>query len=146
MDLDFEKFSLLLLISGVVAVLTRRLRFPYSVGLVVAGILLTLLPVRLTVVLTKDLLFTALLPPLIFEAAFALEWNGLRNQLTVVLVLATLGVVLSAGATAVGMHYFVNWTWTSALLFGVLIAATDPVSVVATFKEAKAQRRLLMLV
>ncbi len=146
MDLDFEKFALLLLISGVVAMLTRRLHFPYSVGLVAAGILLTLLPLRPTVVLTKDLLFTALLPPLIFEAAYALDWKGLRKQLPVVLVLATLGVVLSAGATAAGMHYLVSWTWTSALLFGVLIAATDPVSVVATFKEAKVHGRLLMLV
>jgi CPA1 family monovalent cation:H+ antiporter len=37
------------------------------------------------------------------------------------------------------MHYLARWQWLGALVFGVLIAATDPVSVVATFKEAKAQ-------
>jgi NhaP-type Na+/H+ or K+/H+ antiporter len=48
----------------------------------------------------------------------------------------TLGVLLAAAVTAVGMHYALGWNWGSAIIFGVLIAATDPVSVIATFKEA----------
>jgi CPA1 family monovalent cation:H+ antiporter len=44
------------------------------------------------------------------------------------------------------MHYLAKWQWISALIFGVLIAATDPVSVIATFKEARAQGRLLVLI
>jgi CPA1 family monovalent cation:H+ antiporter len=96
--------------------------------------------------LTKDLIFTALLPPLLFEAAFYIDWNQLRRDFSVIVVLATLGVVLSACVTALGMHYLAHWQWLGALVFGVLIAATDPVSVVATFREAKAQGRLLVLV
>ena len=114
--------------------------------MVAAGIVVALLPFSPQVSLTKELLFTALLPPLIFEAAFQLNWKQLRVDLPVVLVLATVGVVLSAGATAVGMHYLAGWQWLNALVFGVLIAATDPVSVIATFKEAKAQGRLLLIV
>jgi CPA1 family monovalent cation:H+ antiporter len=113
---------------------------------VVAGIVLAALPFAPNVNLTKDLIFTALLPPLLFEAAFYLHWKQLRRDLLVVVVLATLGVLLSAGVTALGMRYLANWTWMSALIFGVLIAATDPVSVIATFKEAKAQGRLLVLI
>jgi len=75
-----------------------------------------------------------------------LKLNQLRRDLPVIVVLATLGVVLSAGVTAAGMHYLVSWQWIDALVFGSLIAATDPVSVVATFKEAKAQGRLLVLI
>src|SRR5437899_9356733 len=146
MDLNFETGAVLLLISAVVAMMTRRLRLPYSLGLVAAGIVLAFLPFSPHVELTKDLLFTVLLPPLIFEAALYLKWSGLRKDLPVVLVLATLGVVLSAGVTAVGMHYLANWQWLGALVFGVLIAATDPVSVIATFKEARAHGRLLLLV
>jgi CPA1 family monovalent cation:H+ antiporter len=70
MDLDFQTGALLLLIAAVVAMLTRRLRLPYSVGLVAAGIVLAVLPVAPKVSLTKELIFTALLPPLLFEAAF----------------------------------------------------------------------------
>jgi CPA1 family monovalent cation:H+ antiporter len=146
MDLNFQSLTLLLLIAAVVAMLTRRLRLPYSVGLVTAGIILALAPFAPKVALTKDLIFTALLPPLLFEAAYCIPWNQLRRDFSVIVVLATLGVLLSACVTATGMHYLANWQWISALVFGVLIAATDPVSVIATFKEAKAQGRLLVLI
>lgn len=146
MELNFDEVALLLLISAVVAILTRKLRLPYSVGLVAAGIGIALLPLSLKFELTRELLFSVLLPPLIFEAAFYLSWQQLRKDLPVVLVLATLGVLLSVGVTAAGMHYFASWEWLSALVFGILIAATDPVSVIATFKEARAHGRLLLLV
>jgi CPA1 family monovalent cation:H+ antiporter len=146
LELKFQKGALLLLISAVVAMLTRRLRLPYSVGLVAAGVAVAIIPFAPEVSLTKELLFTVLLPPLIFQAAFELNWTHLRKDLPVVLFLATIGVVLSAGVTAVGMHFLVNWQWLSALVFGVLIAATDPVSVITTFKEAKAHGRLLLLI
>ena len=146
MQLSFENGAFLLLIAAVVAMLTRRIHLPYSVGLVAAGIGMALLPFTPDVSLTKTLLFTVFLPPLIFEAAFALQWKELRRELPVVLVLATLGVVLAAAVTAAGMRYVIGWQWQSALVFGVLIAATDPVSVIATFKEAKAQGRLLLLI
>jgi CPA1 family monovalent cation:H+ antiporter len=146
MKLNIETGALLLLIAGVVAMLTRRLRLPYSVGLVAAGILLAMSPYAPQVSLTKDLIFTALLPPLLFEAAFYIHWDQLRRDFPVIAVLATLGVLLSACVTAAGMHYLASWGRPSALVFGFLIAATDPVSVIATFKEARAQGRLPALI
>jgi len=83
---------------------------------------------------------------LIFEAALYIAWPALRKDLPVVLTLATLGVVLSVGVTTLGMHYWAHWSWPAALLFGVLISATDPVSVIATFKEAGVHGRLRALV
>jgi CPA1 family monovalent cation:H+ antiporter len=146
MELNLENGALFLLIAAIVAMLTRRLHLPYTAGLVAAGIGLALLPFSPTVSLTKDLIFTGLLPPLIFEAAFQLDWQQLRRDFPVVLVLATAGVLLAACVTTVGMHFLEHWDWLSALVFGVLIAATDPVSVVATFKEAGAHGRLLLLI
>jgi CPA1 family monovalent cation:H+ antiporter len=72
MRFSFESAELLLLIAAVVAMLTRRLRLPYSAGLVAAGMGLALWPFSPRLSLTKELLFTVLLPPLIFEAAFQL--------------------------------------------------------------------------
>jgi CPA1 family monovalent cation:H+ antiporter len=146
MELSVEYGALLLLIAAVVAILTRRVHLPYSVGLVAAGIAIALLPFAPDVPLTKDLLFTLLLPPLIFEGAFYLDWQHLRKDLWVTSILATFGVVLSAAVTAIGMHYAAQWQWVSAIMFGVLIAATDPVSVIATFREAQAHGRLLLLI
>jgi len=144
--LTIEKAELLLLVAGVVAMLVRRFRLPYSVGLVFAGIVLALLPFTPNIQLTKELIFNAFLPPLIFEAAFYINWQELRKDMPVILTLATLGVVLSAGITTMGMHYLAHWGWIASLIFGVLIAATDPVSVIATFKEAGVHGRLRQLV
>jgi CPA1 family monovalent cation:H+ antiporter len=147
MELNIEKGAVvLLLIAAVVAILTRRLRMPYSVGLVATGMAIALLPFAPRVTLTKDLVFTGLLPPLIFEAVFSLSWKELRRDLTVIITLATAGVALSAAVTAVGMHFLARWEWIGAVLFGVLIAATDPVSVIAIFREARAHGRLRMVV
>jgi CPA1 family monovalent cation:H+ antiporter len=146
LGLNIGSVELLLLIAAVVAMVARRLRIPYTVGLVVAGISLAFLPFAPRIELTKDLIFTILLPPLIFEAAICIRWIELRRDLPVVLVLASAGVLVSAAATAGGMHLVAGWRWPSALVFGVLIAATDPVSVIATFKEAGVAGRLRLLV
>lgn len=146
MELNVESSALLLLVAGIVAMLTRRLRLPYSVGLVATGIFLAFLPLPTTVGLSKELLFTTLLPPLIFEAAFYLHWKDVRRDLPVLLLLATVGVVLSAFVTALGMSILAHWQMTTALVFGTLIAATDPVSVIATFKETGVHGRLRLLV
>jgi monovalent cation:H+ antiporter, CPA1 family len=146
MDLNFQTGAVLLLIAAVVAMLSRRLHLPYSVGLVAAGIILAVLPMAPKIDLTKDLIFNTLLPPLLFEAAFYIHWDQLRRDFSIVAILATLGVALSACVTAVGMRFLAGWEWAAAVVFGVLIAATDPVSVIATFKEAKAKGRLLVLI
>ncbi len=144
--IQIERFLLLLLISGVVAIITRRVRVPYTVGLVVAGVILSLHSFFADVPFTKDLIFNVLLPPLVFEAALEIRWKELRKEFPVVILLATIGVCLSWGVTALGMRYFAGWEWISALLFGILIAATDPVSVIAAFKEAGVHGRLRLLV
>src|SRR3990172_9571041 len=146
MQLTVQRIEMLLVTAAVVAIVARRLRIPYMVGLVLAGIALSFLGSVPDITLTKDLLFTVFLPPLVFEAALYIRWGDLRRELAVVLTLATLGVLLSAGITAAGMHVFVDWPWQSAVLFGVLIAATDPISVIAAFKEAGVQGRLRLLV
>jgi len=140
-----EIAEFLLLVAAVVGVLARRLHIPYSVGLVLAGIALAFIPYSAGLPLTPDLIFTTLLPPLVFEAAFQLPWKPLRRDFPVILLLATVGVVLAAILTTVGMHYVASWPWLAALVFGVLISATDPVSVIATFKECGFGGRLRLL-
>jgi CPA1 family monovalent cation:H+ antiporter len=139
------KIELLLLLAGVVAMIARRLHLPYSVGLVLAGAALTFVqPFDLP--FTKELIFTVLLPPLIFEAALLIPWKELKRDLPPISVFVTAGLALSAAITAAGMHFIAGWMWEASLVFGILIAATDPVSVIATFKEAGVHGRLRLLV
>src|ERR1043165_1739752 len=139
--MSVEQIALIVLIGAIVALAARRLKIPYTVGLVVAGIILAILPIEFELKFSKELLFKLLLPPLIFEAAIHIRWQELRKNLLPIVVYATLGVLLSAATTASVMHFAVGWVWPAAVIFGVLIAATDPVSVIATFKEAKGDGR-----
>ena len=146
MGLRIERIEELLLIAAVVGMLTRRLRLPYTVGLTLAGIGVALAHISLHVELTRELIFTALLPPLIFEAALQMHWRELRADAGVIAVLATVGIVLAAALVALGLRYIADWPWAAAIPLGVLISATDPVSVIATFKEAGVKGRLRLLV
>jgi CPA1 family monovalent cation:H+ antiporter len=137
--------GLILLIACVVAMVSRRMRLPYSVGLVAAGILLSFVPVTIAIPLSPDMVFTVLLPPLIFEAALQIRWPPFRRDIPVILLLAIVGVAVAAGVVTVGMHVLIGWGWLGAALFGCLIAATDPVSVIAALKELKVEPRLSLL-
>src|ERR1700735_376598 len=146
MDSDLTQLGFLLLISALVAMLTRRLRLPYPGGLLLAGMPLYVLQIHIKWHLSKDLIFSVFLPPLVFEAALFINWKSFQNDLPVVAVLASAGVMFAAAVTAVGMHYALDWDWGSAPIFGVLISATDPVSVIATFKQAKVEGRIRLLI
>jgi CPA1 family monovalent cation:H+ antiporter len=138
--------GVLLLVSCLIAMLSRRLGLPYIVGLVVAGFLIALLPSSPDLPLSRDLIFNILLPPLVFEAAMQLDWRRFRDELPLTLTIAFLGVGMAAAVVAAGMHWIVGWSWIGAALFGVLIAATDPVSVIASFREMRVEPRLSMIV
>jgi CPA1 family monovalent cation:H+ antiporter len=145
-QLDAWTLGLLLFVASLVAMITRRLKLPYSVGLVTAGIALALLPFGIELPLTPELIFTVFLPPLVFEAAIQIPWRPFRRELPLLLLLVTLGVLLAAGIVAAGMHYLIGWSWLGAAFFGILIAATDPVSVIAMFKQIDVDERLHLLV
>lgn len=141
-QVNIVTLGLLLFVACLVAIITRRIGLPYTIGLVIAGIALSLIGYRSRIVLTPELIFTVLLPPLVFEAALHLKWRQFRESAPLVLSLAFVGTVLSAAVVAAGMHWLIGWGWPASLLFGSLIAATDPVSVIAMMKEQNAAPRL----
>ncbi|HZU65136.1 MAG TPA: sodium:proton antiporter [Novosphingobium sp.] len=143
--MDLPELGLLLLVACCVAIGSARVRLPYAVGLVAAGLALGLAGFPGRAALTGHLLFGAILPPLIFEAALHLGWGRFRREAPLVLSLAFIGTALSAAVVAGLMHGLAGWGWPAALLFGALIAATDPVSVIAMMKEQQAEPRLRFL-
>ena len=138
--------GVLLLVACLIAMLTRRLGLPYIVGLVAAGFLIALLPESPNLPLSRELIFNVLLPPLVFEAALQLDWRRFRDELPLTLTLAFAGVAVATLVVAAGMHWLVGWSWIGAALFGALIAATDPVSVIAAFREMRCLPRVSMVV
>ncbi len=136
----------LLVVAIVVAILARRLRLPYTVGLVVTGAILALSHIDFGLALTHDFIFDVALPPLLFEASLFIHAHELRRDALPVLTLATIGTVVSAAAVTLGMICLLHWPLPAALIFGVLIAATDPVAVIAMFKDTGVHGRLRLLV
>jgi CPA1 family monovalent cation:H+ antiporter len=150
---DETIFILLFMVATAVAIAVRRLNIPYTVALVVAGLVLGVLQVFQPPYLTKELLYTIFLPGLLFEAAFHIDFEQFwRNRLTI-FSLAVPGVVAATGLTtailtpvADVLDYVQNFDWRYAVVFGALISATDPIAVVALFKELGAPKRLSVLI
>ncbi len=146
-------FGLLLLASAVQA-LTKRIKVPFTVALVVVGILLAQLghlaggflePV-LAMDLPPEAVLFIFLPTLVFESAFNLEVRALRENLAPVLTLAIPGLLISTFMVGAFMVLMVGMEWPVALLLGSMLSATDPVGVIALFRQLGAPKRLTVLV
>lgn len=145
-------FILLFVLATAAAIAARRLRAPYTVVLVLTGLVVGGLNLFPAPHLTKGLLFSVILPGLLFEAAFSLDAQELRKTWMTVTTLAVPGVIASMALIAVALSPTADalsltpgFNWKYALVFGALIAATDPVAVVALFRSLGVPRRLATL-
>lgn len=146
-------FVALFTVATAVAILARRARVPYTVALVLAGLLLGTARVFEAPRLTKELLYAVFLPGLIFEAAFALQVKEFLKNKLAIFSLAIPGLMVAIGLTAVilvptanALHFVDGFTLGMGLVFAALIAATDPIAVVGLFKTLGAPHRLRVLV
>ncbi len=135
----------ILIVVSLVAVAVRRVRVPYTVALVLVGLALSAWGF-LYVEMTPELVLALFLPPLLFEAAFHIQVGDLRVDAGPILTLAVVGVLLSTALLGYLLFVASILPLPVALLFAALISATDPVSVIATFKALGAPRRLTTLV
>ncbi len=145
-------FILLFVVATAVAIAVQRLAIPYTVALVFTGLVLGLLHAFEAPHLTKALLFSVFLPGLLFEAAFHIEFKQFWRNRLAVSSLALPGVVAAIALTAMiltpvanMLHFVQGFTWKHALVFGALISATDPIAVVAIFKNLGVPKRLAVL-
>lgn len=149
-------FTLLLMLSLVAEPLARWIRLPHSSLMVILGALagygLTLglgIDTGLRATNFHDLVFFILLPVLIFDAAFNLEFKALKSNLLSIMVLAVAGMLLTTVITGVLLYFGIGhptgFPWIAALLAGALLAATDPVAVVAQMKSLGAPEKLSTL-
>jgi len=143
----------LLGISVLAALVCRRIPLPFTALLVVIGIGLSwldhvwlLLEPMQGFRLSPDLVLYVFLPALIFESGYGLDGRQLMKDIVPVMALAVPALMISAGVIAVGLTWLLGMDLIWALLFGALISATDPIAVIALFKELGAPVRLNVLV
>ena len=138
-------FVWLLVTIMAVALGSKYIRVPYVVALVVAGVAIALSPIELKINLTPDLILFIFLPALLFESAYHLHLSEVRDNMRPIALLAVPGVLLTALCVAAIIRYAVDVSWETAFLFGAIMSATDPVSVLAVFRQLGAPRRLSVI-
>ncbi|WP_148416588.1 sodium:proton antiporter [Haloferax sp. KTX1] len=145
-----EQLLTLLYLFGVAAVAglltVRYTRLQYTTGLLLAGLLISVLGSPVEVALTSDLILLALLPALIFNDAIGIDVEAFRENLVPILVLAVVGLLFSIALIAVVGQFAFGFSLAVAILFGAIIMPTDPVSVLAIFEDLGVPERLNILV
>ena len=144
--------SVLLSFAVLISLFTRRINIPFTVILATAGLVVNELGADLAISQLiagegfENLVLNLFLPILIFEAALMLSTREFMRNLIPIGALATVALAISAVVVGFAMNLTVGLSITVALLFGVIISATDPVAVVAIFRELGVPDRLLTIV
>jgi Na+:H+ antiporter len=145
--------ALLLGVGFVGTRIAAVLRLPHSVLLVLLGILGGLVLKWLHAPVSHDwgesfaeTILYVLLPPLIFESAYDINYGDLGRDIIPIACLSVFGLLLSCALVGWGLHLTIGLALIPACIFGALISATDPVAVVALFREVGVPRRLATLV
>ncbi len=147
-----ELLLLLLIAVSAVALITSRWKIPYTIALVFAGFAIDLFHVPIKQVagnaqlLTPDVIFILFLPALLFESSLNIEIKHLRENFWSILLLAVVGVGAATVITGFAVFHFLGLPFLTALLFGALISATDPIAVIALFRDLGVSKRLAVIV
>lgn len=148
---------LLLLAASVTYVLSKKFKFPYTVALVAIGFAVGGASMAFPAIgflddfrLTPEVLLYVFLPILLFESAYNIQYKELLKNVRSVSLLAIVSLVVSAVLVGFGLKYALAFMGIEVpiivtLLFGALISATDPVAVLALFKELGAPKRLTLV-
>jgi CPA1 family monovalent cation:H+ antiporter len=139
-------FVLLLGASAIVTILAKRIKLPYTVGLVAFGLAAGAFAQPLQFEITPQLVLVVLLPALIFEASYRTDLVRLRSSLAGVALLAGPGVFVSAAIIAAALNLGAGLPWPEAFVVGAMLSATDPAAVIATFRRLRSPARLSTLV
>ena len=139
------QFLTLLTIAAGIAVVVKYIRLPYTIALVIGGLFVSLTAVE-PYHLTEELILFIFLPPLLFEGAIHFEITDLRRNMRTIGTLAFPGLILSGFLAGFAVQKLTGLPMTVALLVGVMITPTDPISVLALFKKLGVSKRLSMIV
>jgi CPA1 family monovalent cation:H+ antiporter len=144
-----EQLILLALLLAVAALLALApaLRIPYPILLVLGGLALGFVPGIPTVQLPPDLVLIAILPPLLYSAAFFTSLRELRANVRPIGLLAIGLVLTTMVAVAAVAHTFVDdMSWTAAFVLGAVVSPTDPIAASAVMRRLGVPRRTVSIV
>ncbi len=141
-----ETVVILLAVTLIVALTSRRLRLPFTLLLVLVGLAIGILPIFIEVHLDPNVVLFLFLPALLFEGAWNVEIEHLMADWLPVVLLAVPGLILSLALVALVMHWGIGLPWLLALLLGAMVSPTDPVAVISLLRQLGMADRLRTIV
>jgi CPA1 family monovalent cation:H+ antiporter len=135
----------LLLVAAAVGFAARRIGVHYNIALVVAGAAMGAAQVP-RIALDPEIVIQIFLPILLFEAAISTDLRRLKADIRPVALLAGPGMLVTVFVAGAILRYGLGLPTYFALLLGAILATTDTIAVVATFRKVKAPARLRTIV
>jgi monovalent cation/hydrogen antiporter len=134
---------LLLLFVVAFAAMAQRLKTPYPIVLVIAGLLLGFVPGIPKVTLDPELVFLVVLPPLLYGAAWNTSWRSFVDNLVSIASLAVGLVAFTVFGVAAGASWFFSgFDWRTGLVLGAVVATTDAVAATSIAKRIGLPKRI----
>lgn len=141
-----RELVILLLIALLVIFVTRPLTLPYTLGLVIMGLVIGIFGLVPQAVLTPDLVLFVFLPALLFEGSWSLSISHLRANWRPIFLLAVPGLLLELVLIALPLHFFAGLIWLDAFLLAAILSPTDPVAVLGLFRQLKINENLSAII
>ena len=135
-----------LIIVSIVSIIVRRVKLPYTLGLILTGLIISIFNIELGIHLTPELLLTIFLPGLLFEGAMNIDPEKLLKNIKSIILFAVVGLTLSVLIAGSIFHYLLGIPWQISLLFAAMIAPTDPVAVLSIFRRLGVSKELATLI
>jgi len=144
---NYEIIMIFILLGVLASTFSHKINVPYTTTLLILGMFITFLNIKLnffpqasslTSLLSAELFFNLILPPIIFKATLDLDYNRFVDNLWPIVYLATAGVLISVLMISVLIHLFLKLSWYYSALFATIISPTDPVGVIATLRHTRA--------
>jgi NhaP-type Na+/H+ or K+/H+ antiporter len=122
-------FLLLLLFVVALGMLSKKLKTPYPIVMVIGGLLLSFIPGIPRTYLNPDIVFFVILPPLLYSAAWLTSWREFSHNLVSIFFLAFGLVTFTVlGVTQLGQWLLPGFDWRVGLVLGAVVAPTDAIA------------------
>ncbi|MBT3283601.1 sodium:proton antiporter [Candidatus Bathyarchaeota archaeon] len=143
---QFDSIYNILLMVVVITLIARQINLPSTIAFIFAGLLAASVPRIPLPDLSPEVFLSILLPPILFTETLTMDVDGLIDDSDTILSFAVAGTALMVTAIGLYTHLIFNLTWMEAFILGIIIAPTDPVSIITTFKRLGVIRRFQLIV
>ena len=123
--LDITNLFILMTIATIVAVVVKRIKIPYTIALVLVGLVIGFFHILEPITLSEHLVLFIFLPALLFEAAWNLNIKHLKSYIPTTIIFASIGVAFSIFVIGFFLHQFLHFPWLISLIFGSIVAPSQ---------------------